>query len=816
MIKNFFYEYFISRKISFKLVILTLLFSAVITTVITAIQLYMDYKNGIKSINKQLSFIESAYIASINKSVWVYDEELVNLQLDGILNLPDIEHVEIYLEDGKRFEKGNKPSKNFLLKKIPLTYIHNSKKINLGNILIMADLNKLYEQLIDKIIVILSSQAVKTFLTSFFILFIFQRLVTVHLEKIARFTKNLTINKKPEELILHKLSSKTTRDELDNLTEAINAMQNQIYKSYLNVLSELEARKQAEGKIKEQAVFYQSILDGISEPLMVIDKDYNVILMNNAAEEHKVIGKINDLEKPKCYEISHKQSTPCDSEQHPCPLKNAMDSKKTVTLTHNHPDINGVSHFVELTATPLFNKAGEFIGIVESAKDITSEVTTKKELEEYKDRLEYEEHYSSLTELPNRVLFYDRVDQTTKQSIRDSRKYAVLFIDINNFKSINDSFDLKIGNEVLKLLAEILKKHARDSDTVAHFGADEFGIILNSIKDANVVIDYVDKLIQVFKEPMLIDGKKLYITISVGISLYPTDSQNGNNIIKYADVALHKAKSMGKNNYEFYTEDLTQVAFERIVLENSLREAIVNNELLPYFQPKIDALTNKIVGMEGLVRWNHKSLGLVPPIKFITIAEEIKIIADIDLFMLDAVTKSVSAWYKSGLNPGIVSINASVDTLKSENFTQKISDILKNNDCKAEYLELEITESQIMSDPNIIIEILHDIRKIGIKLSIDDFGTGYSSLAYLKKLPIDKLKIDKTFIDEVPTNEDDVVITKTIIGLAKSLNLDIIAEGVESDIQKEFLLENGCSVIQGYLYYKPLNEEDLLKAIKST
>ncbi len=794
--------------------ILTLLFSAVITLFITIIQLYMDYKNGIDSINKQFSLVESGYMASINQSVWVYDKQQIDLQIEGILNLPDIEHVAIRLEDSKVFKNGDKPEKNFLTKKIQLTYIYNAKEIHLGELEVIADLNKLYNQLIDKIIVILTSQAVKTFLTSFFILFIFQRLVTRHLETIAKFTKELTINKKSKDLTLNKLSSEDTRDELDNLTEAINIMQTQIYTSYKKVSSELEARKAAENIIKEQAVYHQSIIDGIKEPLMVIDKDYNVILMNTAAEKNKIISNINDLEHPKCYEVSHHQSIPCDNEDHPCPLNKAMKTKKSVVLTHDHPDENGVSHFVELTATPLYDKNGNFIGIVESAKDITSEISTKKELEEYKDKLEYEEHHNSLTKLPNRVLFYDRVEQATKLALRDNEKYAILFIDINNFKVFNDSFGIEVGNKTLKKLAKILKDHARDSDTVAHFGSDEFALILNSIKDTNFVIDYVDKLRNIFKEPIEIEDDKLYLTLSIGISIYPSDSEDGNEIIKYANTALHKAKRLGKNNYEFYTDDLTELAYERIVLENSLREAIANNELVPYYQPKVDATNDKIIGMEALVRWQHKSLGIVPPIKFISIAEDIKIISDIDIFMLKSATKTISDWYKDGLNPGVVSVNMSIDTLKSENFAQIVSDTLKTNECKAEYLELEITESQIMDEPDKIIVILNDLKKLGIKFSIDDFGTGYSSLAYLKRLPIDKLKIDKVFIDEIPKNEEDIEIAKTIITLAKALKLGVIAEGVENKEQIDFLVDNDCKNIQGYFYYKPLTKEDMTKALK--
>jgi diguanylate cyclase (GGDEF)-like protein/PAS domain S-box-containing protein len=582
---------------------------------------------------------------------------------------------------------------------------------------------------------------------------------------------------------------------------------------FANIISNEFERQRAEEAVNEQAVYYQSIIDGVKEPLMVIDAEYNIVLMNKAADAHKRLSTIKDIKHPKCYEVSHKQDTPCDGVSHPCPLKEAMETGKQVVLTHDHPDENGVSDYVELTATPLYDKNDNFIGIIESAKDITEQIHTREQLKIYKDKLHYEEHYNSLTKLPNRILYYDRVAQAIKFANKNKNKFAILFIDVDNFKSINDSLGIDAGNEVLKHVAQRLKGHIKDSDSIAHFGADEFGIVLQSIKDTNKIIDYVDSLINIFKESIIVEDNKIYITVSIGISIYPDDNIKSDDLIKFADSALHKAKENGKNTYEFYTKDLTDEAYNRIVLENSLREAIPNNELVSYYQPKVDAKDGSIVGMEALVRWRNKDGVLVPPNDFIPLAEEIRLISNIDIWMINNVSKTVSSWYKKGLNPGVVSINITIQTLRMYGFKNLFMEILEENRCDPKYIELEITESQLMKNPEQTINILNDIKKMGIKISVDDFGTGYSSLAYLKKLPIDKLKIDKAFIDELPHDEEDVAISKTIISLAHSLKLDIIAEGVENKEQKDFLVENGCDTIQGYFYYKPLQSDKIEELI---
>jgi len=297
--------------------------------------------------------------------------------------------------------------------------------------------------------------------------------------------------------------------------------------------------------------------------------------------------------------------------------------------------------------------------------------------------------------------------------------------------------------------------------------------------------------------------------LSIGISVYPDDSNETETLLKNAITAMHRTKEDGRNGYKFYKEDMSVKAFERIILETNLREAVAKEELVVYYQLQVDGKSDTIVGMEALVRWKHPSFGLISPASFVPIAEETGIIVDIDLWVIKTAINQIVTWRKDGLNPGILSMNLSMKLLQYKNFIVELEQIMKDAGCNYSWIELEITESQIMDNIEQSIEILDKLKKLNIKLAIDDFGTGYSSLTYLKRLPIDKLKIDKSFVDELPYDDEDVTIVRTIINLAKGLNLNLIAEGVENLQQKEFLVKEGCSNIQGYYYYKPMSAEKL-------
>ncbi|MCX6052498.1 MAG: EAL domain-containing protein [Campylobacterales bacterium] len=428
-----------------------------------------------------------------------------------------------------------------------------------------------------------------------------------------------------------------------------------------------------------------------------------------------------------------------------------------------------------------------------------------KELKHQSETLDHLAHYDSLTGLPNRLLFLDRLKQAIKHAKRRNKNVTILFLDLDRFKEVNDTFGHEIGDKLLKEVAIRLLHCVRDEDTIARLGGDEFTIILEDVGQ-NEVIRIAKNIIKAMQEPVYIRNQELYTTFSVGISSYPEDGNTSSILIRNADTAMYKAKENGKNNYEFYNSKMTEVAFERLMMESGLRRAIDENEFVTYFQPKIDAIDSKVIGSEALVRWQHPLLGLVPPMKFLSLAEDIGLIKYIDEWMMMNTMKIMKKLQDEGIYTGIVSLNVSMKHLEDKQFMQYFRETIANIGFDTSFLELEITESQIMKNPVSAIETLKNIRLMGIRISIDDFGTGYSSLSYLKRLPINNLKIDREFIVDAYKDEEDASIVRAIIALAKSLNLSYIAEGVETKEQLDFLLEEGCHNIQGYYYSKPLPE----------
>jgi len=447
--------------------------------------------------------------------------------------------------------------------------------------------------------------------------------------------------------------------------------------------------------------------------------------------------------------------------------------------------------------------------------DITQQIASEKLLQEQAEELSHQANHDTLTNLPNRTLFKDRLSQAIIASKRNGRNFAVLFIDLDQFKKINDSLGHHVGDEVLVEAAKRLKESLREEDTLARLGGDEFTIILQNVKSIQDVSNVAAKIVTRMRQAIEVDEHKLFISSSIGISLYPQDSSKSLDLLKFADTAMYKAKDEGRNNYQFYSSDMTAVAFEKVVMDSSLRIAIKEEQFVVYYQPQFNMLNDEIVGMEALVRWQHPQIGLVPPGKFIPIAEESGLIIEIDSIVMKQAMKQFTQWYKDGLNPGRLALNLAMKQLNEKDFVTKLSETMNSLEFQPQWLELEVTESQIMNNPNAAIEKLNKFSDIGIEIAIDDFGTGYSSLAYLKKLPLDKLKIDQSFVRDIDVDEDDAAITKAIIALGKSLNMKLIAEGVETESQRDFLIANGCEYVQGYLYAKPMPQEEILALLKA-
>ncbi|WP_246561591.1 putative bifunctional diguanylate cyclase/phosphodiesterase [Geobacter grbiciae] len=432
---------------------------------------------------------------------------------------------------------------------------------------------------------------------------------------------------------------------------------------------------------------------------------------------------------------------------------------------------------------------------------ICRDITERKHAEEQLYRLA---HHDTLTELPNRILFMDRLQQAKALANRYRHQVAVLFLDLDRFKIINDTLGHPVGDRLLQQVAHRIVGCVREVDTVARIGGDEFTIILVNVDTVEDVKRMGQKILKTLAAPFNIDTYELFVTASIGISLYPSDGDNLDQLVKKADIAMYCVKGEGRNNVQFYSPQMDANADKRLLLETSLRKALDNREFRVYYQPKVDIVSKRITAMEALIRWDHPILGLVSPGEFIPLAEETGLIIPIGEWVLRTACFQNREWVRQGIPPMRVAVNLSGYQFQQKNLLETIRGILDETGLTADLLELEITESVIMQNPDFAVSVLNQLRDLGVHISIDDFGTGYSSLAHLKRFSVNTLKIDKSFVRDVEINSADAAIATAIIAMGNSLNLKVIAEGVETEGQLSFLSDNKCDEVQGYLFSTPM------------
>ncbi len=441
---------------------------------------------------------------------------------------------------------------------------------------------------------------------------------------------------------------------------------------------------------------------------------------------------------------------------------------------------------------------------------VFTDITSRKKAEE---DLRILANFDPLTGLPNRTLFQDRLNQAITKAHRSRSIVALLFLDLDRFKHINDSMGHHVGDLLLKAVASRLQNAIREGDTVARLGGDEFTIILEGVAKLKAATIIAEKVLKAFKAPFLLEDKNITVSPSIGISLFPNDADDSTSLIKYADTAMYHAKSLGRNNFQFYTEELNQYATRHVELEAGLKEAIQSNELYLVYQPKYDIKTKQILGVEALLRWESKTLGFISPVEFIPLAEETGMINAIGHWAIDEACNQLAEWHKQGFEDISVAVNLSARQLKAD-IISTIEVALAVSGLPAGALELELTESMIMGNPKDSVEVLSQLKALGLTIAIDDFGTGYSSLSYLKRFPIDTLKVDREFVRDIIEDPDDAAITSAIITLAHSLELNVVAEGVETQEQLDFLQSEGCDQVQGFLLSKPLPADECLAVLQ--
>lgn len=465
------------------------------------------------------------------------------------------------------------------------------------------------------------------------------------------------------------------------------------------------------------------------------------------------------------------------------------------------PTLKGLREF-ETRLTPVRSADGSIRAVVSTVRDIT-------ERKQHETQLFHQANYDTLTQLPNRNLLSDRLEHALAHAHRQGRQVAILFLDLDRFKMINDSLGHRVGDTLLKAVADRLKGCLREDDTVARLGGDEFVIVLEDLASEDGATRVAQKVLASMDTPFSLEGQDFFINCSIGISLFPRDGEDMDALLKNADTALHRAKDQGRNQLQFYTSAMNAHFARRITMENGLRYALEGDQLRLYYQPQVALDTGRIVGVEALLRWQHPQMGLVMPGDFIPLAEETGLIVSIGAWALKTACAQARSWQEAGLHPVIMSVNLSVRQFMQASLAKDLARLLQETGLNAEYLKLEITESLLMRDTDGAIPTLHALKTMGVGISIDDFGTGYSSLNYLKRFPITQLKIDRSFVQDITTDPGDAAITQSIIALGHSLGLSVIAEGVETREQMDFLKARHCDQMQGYYVSRPLPAQEM-------
>jgi diguanylate cyclase (GGDEF)-like protein/PAS domain S-box-containing protein len=481
------------------------------------------------------------------------------------------------------------------------------------------------------------------------------------------------------------------------------------------------------------------------------------------------------------------------------PMEMAVDENKTVGLTLNCVLIrrDGFESAIEDSAAPIHDRSGRITGAV----IVFHDVTTARHMA---NQMTYALHHDLITNLPNRILLKDRIEQAISLAHRQRKSIAVFFLDLDRFKYINDSLGHSVGDKVLQSVSKRLVASVRGSDTVSRQGGDEFVILLSEIFCPEAAAVSAQKILSLVNQPQSIEGHDLHVNASIGISIYPEDGEDAETLIKNADMAMYNAKEDGRNNFKFFKPEMNHKAVERQTVETSLRRALERKEFLLYYQPKVNLATGEITGVEALIRWHHPSRGLMLPAQFVPVAEDCGLIVEIGRWVLREACRQARAWQIAGLPFKRISVNVSPLEFHDRGFLKGVQSILKETRLEGKYLEFELTETVLMENAEFSTSVLQALKAMHVQLAVDDFGTGYSSFSYLRQFPIDVLKIDQSFVKQITSNSTDSTIVGAIIGMGKGLGHLVLAEGVETREQRDYLIGQACAEGQGYLFSHPL------------
>lgn len=782
--------------LSFRLLAYILLFSSLFTLLASGIQIYSDFRKDVSVIEERMAVVETSYASSLSRSLWALDQKLLEIQMEGILSLPDIVQLRLRISPSSEIIMGEVP-RGAAVREHSFTLVHEGDEVfKLGDMKITASLDQIYDKMQRKVLVILATQFLKTFFISILIVWIFQYFVTRHLSAMANYARDFSLSNLNQPLKLDRPDTELNRiDELSQVTEAINHMRERLGQ-------DLEKQSRDADKIRKLSKAIQQSPSSV----IICDRQWRIEFVNQkftqltGYDADSMIGKHPGM-------LTDDPFLQRENRQLWQAIQLQVQRVGVWQGESNSIRKSGERFWEQLIVTPIKDSDGQVTNYLILGEDISIR-------KRYEQQLLRQANYDILTGLPNRMLALDRLKLALAQAKRENTLVGVMFLDLDNFKHINDTMGHDAGDNLLIEAARRISSSLRGTSTVARLGGDEFLVVLPGLQGADSTGQVADRILQTFSSPFILGNQEVFVTTSIGIAIYPTDSDNSGTLLQHADAAMYQAKNKGKSAYERFAPEMKEVSHERLQIESRMRRALELNEFELYYQPIVQTDSGMLTGAEALLRWNNPTMGTVMPDKFIPLAEETGLIIPIGEWVLEQACASAVSWeHATGMKLGIA-VNVSPRQFRDPGFVDAVLRALRATGLDPKRLELEITERLLLDNTIETSDILSRLDEEGVRLSVDDFGTGYSALSYLKSYPFDTLKIDKSFIRDVTKEQDDASLVKAIITMAHSLGLQVIAEGVEDEAQTHFLKEQGCDFSQGYFYSRPspqLEFEDWLR-----